>query len=688
MIQKKSIRNKLIQLFAVALALSLAIITLINNVLARNNLQTRLLKTEIPVTVDGILANIDKELMSASIGLQTIAEDPFFKEWIINGEDSTKLPMVIDKLSKVTDQFKTKGSNFVSWKSKIYYNFADGKYTPRMVTEQDGWFEAFKNSGKKMGINVYTKHDLYGTVAFMNYRIEHNGEFLGIMSVALDLTDLVGRIVDNTIGTKGETFVIKNSGLVTVHKNQDLIETLSLDTVPQWKKHLEKMNASEMHSFTINEKGKSYYVYTHKVEGVDWILVTKASRSELMAKMNGALIISIFATLLIIAIGVWLIYNRVSPIIQELSGVVKLAEKIGDGDLSVSLATERTDEIGELVTAMTHMTSALRKKADVLSAVADGDLTVEVIAESDQDGLADSLIRMKSSLSEVLGSVSDAIQQVNEGADQISSLSQSLSVGASEQAASLEEISSSVALIGHQAQESSKESMNAKVIAGETKKRASEGCESVTLLTDSMNRINAAAREITKIIKLIDDIAFQTNLLALNAAVEAARAGQHGKGFAVVADEVRNLANRSAEAVGQTTKMVENALTAIEQGHSLTKQTTDQFHVILSDVEQIVDNLGSISAKSADQAQAINQVSAGLSQIDSVIQGTAASSEEGAATSEELAAQTHVLAELIRRFKLEPSDDRTFVQSPRGVTRQLARTPIKELPSRNQPKLW
>ncbi len=486
----------------------------------------------------------------------------------------------------------------------------------------------------------------------MNYRIDNNGEFLGIMSVALDLSDLVGRIVDNTIGKHGETFVIKGNGLIVVHKDQNMIENISLDTLPLWEKQLEKINASEEYSFEIRENGKQFYVHTHKVEGLDWILVTKASQSELMAKMNGALLISIVLAFAMITFGIWLIISRITPIVKELANVVDAAEKIGDGDLSVTLQTARTDEIGVLVNAMSHMTSSIRKKADVLAAVADGDLTVAVTAESNSDGLAHSLIRMKNSLAEVLGSVSCAILQVNDGADQISSLSQSLSVGASEQAASLEEISSTVALIGHQAEESSKESLNAKRTAGETMQRASDGCDSVVHLTEAMNRINTAAGEIKKIIKLIDDIAFQTNLLALNAAVEAARAGQHGKGFAVVADEVRNLANRSAQAVSQTTIMVENAVVAIQEGHILTQKTTTQFHVILSDVEQIVDNLGLISIKSNEQAQAIHQVSSGLSQIDSVIQGTAASSEEGAATSEELAAQTHVLAELIHRFKL------------------------------------
>ena len=166
-----------------------------------------------------------------------------------------------------------------------------------------------------------------------------------------------------------------------------------------------------------------------------------------------------------------------------------------------------------------------------------------------------------------------------------------------------------------------------------------------------MKQISDCSDEIQHIIKTIDDIAFQTNILALNAAVEAARAGSAGKGFAVVADEVRNLAAKSAEAVKDTSQLIEKTLHMVATGSKLTDLTQDSLQQVVSGAGKVTEEIKVISEASQEQEVAINHIKESITQISTVIQSNSATSEESAAASQQLAGQAQVLKGLIGKFK-------------------------------------
>lgn len=228
-----------------------------------------------------------------------------------------------------------------------------------------------------------------------------------------------------------------------------------------------------------------------------------------------------------------------------------------------------------------------------------------------------------------------------------------LSQGAAEQASSIEELSASIAEIASQIKHNAENAKSARDKSDYAIKELENSTIQMNHLNTAMENIKQKSSEISKIMKIIDDIAFQTNILALNAAVEAARAGAAGKGFAVVADEVRNLAVKSAEAAKQTTSLIEETINAVETGANIVFQTAASLDNSSKVTKDSIELINSIADASGEQAVAITQINSGIEQISSVIQTNAATSQESAAVCQELSGQSNLLKEIVSEFSLK-----------------------------------
>jgi len=258
--------------------------------------------------------------------------------------------------------------------------------------------------------------------------------------------------------------------------------------------------------------------------------------------------------------------------------------------------------------------------------------------------------QISSTLRQIAGEMAEGADQVTAAAAQVSSSSQSLAQGASEQAASVEETSASSEEIHSMTRKNSENSRVAAENMTEASQRIGEANRNLEQMVASMNEINASSDKISKIIKVIDEIAFQTNILALNAAVEAARAGEAGMGFAVVADEVRNLAQRCAQAAKDTAGLIEESIAKSNDGKSKLDLVATAVRSITASADKVKLLVEEVKLGSEEQSRGIEQVAKAITQMEKVSQTTAANAEESASASEELSAQSDTLRAIVVRL--------------------------------------
>jgi len=318
----------------------------------------------------------------------------------------------------------------------------------------------------------------------------------------------------------------------------------------------------------------------------------------------------------------WLIQRSVA---HPLRRAVAVAERVADGDLSQSIESGSTDEVGQLLNALGRMNASLRGIVTTLKASAE--------------------------------SVSIGSREIAAGNMDLSSRTEAQASALEQTAASMEELSSTVRQNAENARQASELATGATEVAV-------RGGAVVGDVVSTMKRINESSRKIAEIISVIDGIAFQTNILALNAAVEAARAGEQGRGFAVVAAEVRSLAQRSAAAAKDIKTLIGTSVERVEQGTALVDQAGGTIDEVVTAIRRVANIIGEISNASTEQSAGVAQVGQAITQMDDATQQNAALVEQSAAAAEGLKQQAQLLVQAVAVFKLNHDEQVGAVSVP------------------------
>jgi len=411
-------------------------------------------------------------------------------------------------------------------------------------------------------------------------------------------------------------------------------------------------------------------------------------------------------TLLAIVLGAVVAYLTAKSITQPLTHLITVAREIGDsGDLNQNIDIHRNDEIGALATTFNNLVAYLKEMAGVSMAVAEGDLTVEVVPRSKRDTLGNAFLRMSHGLQEIVRTTRDSAGQVSAGSNQVAGAADESAKVSVQASSAIEEVTSTMhemsinvqnVVKNTQVQASSVAETSASIdqmvtsiqrvadtakvlldIANRSREEVVVGIQTMEKTTDGLNRTNKAiqssaeiinvlghrADDIGRIIEVIDDLAEQTNLLALNAAIEAARAGEHGLGFAVVADEVRKLAEKSTQSTKEIAELIqsiqrearqavenmERSTRIVEEGLTLGNDLGTALHKISNVVTEVYKFSQEIGAATNEQSVGSAQIAKATSRLTEITQEINSAVEEQASGAQAVVRAMDKMRELVQQ---------------------------------------
>ncbi len=468
------------------------------------------------------------------------------------------------------------------------------------------------------------------------------------------------------IGDGGTAFMVDSNGITIADINSEMVgveECTKLgDTNPKLKKFSEickKMVAGEDGTGTYTYGGVTKVVAYSPVPDTDgWSIGVAAVRNEFLGKFYLALELTVIFVIVFTILGIRNGIQLGKAVVKPITVSVERLKLLAAGDFHSDVPEPETnDETAILMNCISGTIQDLKTVVSDISShlaeLADGNFKIDIKEDykGDFSLISDSFRDIVASLSGAMKEIDSNAESVQNGALDLAGASQLLAEGATDQASAIEELTATITDISEKIHINAENAEKARIVVEDMNQRVMESNQQMRQNTEAMSKIREASDKIAEIISSIEEIADQTNLLALNASIEAARAGEAGKGFSVVATQVGILAEQSSEAARNTNELIRNAIMAVEDGTRLAKSAAESLIAVVENSKEVNKSITEISEASENQAEAAGQITLGITQIAEVVESNSATSEECAASSEELSGQADLLKELVGRFR-------------------------------------
>ncbi len=497
-----------------------------------------------------------------------------------------------------------------------------------------------------------------------------NGQFSGVVLLSINPSVFSEIVSEIKVGEISSTSIINSQGTTIAYNDVSYVFD-SYNTIEEAKSDPSLKILADLEQELINGQsgfksvfwdGANQFASYTPIDGSNgWGIYVMTHQDHFLNTMTNAIIVIIILSTLILVSSAIVIILNARKISKPITLCVARLNQLSQGDLTSPLPQITSKDETYLLaksteTIVTTLSTIILDLKQALSEVASGNFTTSCKEENYYVGdfieLKETMDIITSKLSSTMSQINSISVKVNQGNNQVADGAQALANSSIEQSSSVDQLSQAINVITNKINETASDSQQAKEANTKSQEALFVSDTHIKDMLTAMANIDKKSKEISSIIKTIDDIAFQTNILALNAAVEAARAGTAGKGFAVVADEVRTLATKSAESARNTAQIIAETEAVVNQGNQIASHTYEAISTALENAQILSNLVDSIASSTLAQSESATQITSSVDQISALVQINSATAEESAATSEELSTQSQLLEKQLSHFSL------------------------------------